>query len=75
MVLGEYDVNYGKPSYWPAKIFVTKEDVPLFKKEVSVLVNLDRTSTEAAPTRPKMPIMTLDLPAVEYTAEDVHKFQ
>ena len=50
--------------------------MPLTKKEeVSVLVNLDGTNTEAAPTRPKMPIVTLDLPAVEYTAEDVYQFQ
>ena len=55
---------------------VPAEDVPLAEdEEVSVRVNLDGTKTEAAPTRPKMPIVTLDLPAVEYTTEDVHQFQ
>ena len=65
VVLVKYEAKYGKPSYRLAKMLATKE-------EVSILVNLDGANTEAASTRPQMPIVTLDLPAVEYTAEDVH---
>ena len=43
------------------------EDVPLAdNEEASVLVNLDGTNMEDAPTRPRMPIVNQDLPAVEY---------
>ena len=57
-------------------LIVPVEDVPLAEnEEASVRVNLDGTNMEAASTRPKMPIVTLELPAVEYTAEDVHQFQ
>ena len=42
-------------------LIVPVDDVQLAEKEeVSVRVNLDGTNAEALPTRPKMPIMTVE---------------
>ena len=53
VVLVKNEAKYGKPSYRLAKMLATKE-------EVSVLDILDGVNTEAAPTRPKMPIVTAE---------------
>ena len=45
-------------------LIVPVEDVPLAEKdEVSVRVNLDGTNAEAVPTRPKIPIVTVEVDA------------